>query len=370
MTRQRFGVRQPSAAFTLDNPAIEIGIVAGGAKAPECAARKRTFQSVVLVSRPLPLSRRRIQRSNPLCRLRIGLLVEEATAAEDCRSPKASPRSVRGSTRQRFGVRETRTTDRDLRLRAAPPAAFTTENPAIESSFRQRIGLLAVQRKAAEDYRSPKASPGSSPLPLFETGATRALRLPSRTMPEPRTPWPHAPTHQLSQRATYFVTASTYLKAHHFRGAGRLRVLHRGLLTVARDFGWQFEAWAVFSNHYHFIAHSPADADDATSLPAMLRMLHVKTAEWVNKLDRSPRRKVWFNYRETRLTYQRSYLARLNYVHQNPVKHRLVVVANQYPWCSAGWFERTASAAQVKTVCQFKIDKVRVFDDFEPSPDW
>ena len=149
-----------------------------------------------------------------------------------------------------------------------------------------------------------------------------------------------------------------------------MRVLHRGLLTLARDFGWEFEAWVVFSNHYHFVAHSPADADDAMSLPSMLRMLHVKTAEWVNKLDQSPGRKVWFNYRETRLTFQKSYLARLNYVHQNPVKHRLVPVANQYPGCSAGWFERTASAAQVKTIYQFKIDKIRVYDDFEPSPDW
>ena len=37
-------------------------------------------------------------------------------------------------------------------------------------------------------------------------------------MSEPHTPWPHAPTHQLGVRGTYFVTASTYLKAHHFRG--------------------------------------------------------------------------------------------------------------------------------------------------------
>src|SRR5207245_609978 len=99
-------------------------------------------------------------------------------------------------------------------------------------------------------------------------------------MPEPRTPWPHAPTHQLSVRSTYFVTAGTYLKAHHFRGADRLRVLHRGLLTVARDFGWAFDAWAVFSNHYHFVAHSPSDAPDASNLPDMLSVLHVKTAEW------------------------------------------------------------------------------------------
>jgi len=124
------------------------------------------------------------------------------------------------------------------------------------------------------------------------------------------------PTHQLSTRGTYFVTASTYQKAHHFRGADRLRVLHRGLLTVARDFGWQFEAWAVFSNHYHFIAHSPPDAPDASNLSDMLSVLHVKTAGWINKLDRAPGRRVWFNFRETRLTYQKSYLARLNYVHQ------------------------------------------------------
>ena len=107
-------------------------------------------------------------------------------------------------------------------------------------------------------------------------------------MPEPRPPWPHAPTHRLSERGTYFLTASTYLKAHHFRGKERLRVLHRGLLTVARDFGWQLEAWAVFSNHYHFIAHSPPDTPDASNLPDMLSVLHVKTSGWVNKLDRTP----------------------------------------------------------------------------------
>jgi REP-associated tyrosine transposase len=156
--------------------------------------------------------------------------------------------------------------------------------------------------------------------------------------------------HQLAERGTYFVTVSTYQKAHHFRGANRLRVLHRGLLTVARQFDWQLEAWAVFSNHYHFVAHSPGNAADASSLKPMLSVLHVKTAEWVNKLDSSPGRQVWFNFRDTKLTRQRSYLARLNYVHQNAVKHGLVPVACRYPWCSAAWFERTASPAMVKSI--------------------
>src|SRR5262245_10039229 len=116
-------------------------------------------------------------------------------------------------------------------------------------------------------------------------------------MSEPRTPWPHAPTHRLSERGTYFVTVGTYLKKHHFRGARRLRVLHRGLLTVTQNFGWRLEAWAVFSNHYHFIGHSPETADDASSLASMLRMLHVEPSGWINKLDNAPERQVWHIYR-------------------------------------------------------------------------
>jgi putative transposase len=185
-----------------------------------------------------------------------------------------------------------------------------------------------------------------------------------------KTARPHAPLHQLSERGTYFVTASTYLKAHHFRGRDRVVVLHRGLLTVAREFGWQLEAWAVFSNHYHFVAHSPAEAPDASSLSDMLSTLHAKLSAWTNRLDGTAGRKVWHNFRETRLTYQTSYLARLNYVHQNAVKHGLVSIANQYPWCSAAWFERTATAAMVKSIYRFNVGAVKVVDSFEPANEW
>jgi putative transposase len=70
----------------------------------------------------------------------------------------------------------------------------------------------------------------------------------------------------------------------------------------------------------------------------------------LNKLDGVTGRQVWFNFRDTKLTIQHSHLARLNYIHPNAVKHKLVPGANQYPWCSAAWFELTGSAAQVKTI--------------------
>jgi len=178
--------------------------------------------------------------------------------------------------------------------------------------------------------------------------------------------WPHAPEHRLHENGTYFVTAGTYQKQHHFRAPARLDVLQRGLLQLAHEHGWQLQAWAIFSNHYHFVAQAPPNSENAASLRAMLTLLHEKTAKWVNKLDGASGRKVWHNYWETRLTYEKSYHARLNYTHQNPVKHGLVTVANQYPWCSAAWFESTATTAQVSTIYSFKTDKLNVSDEYDP----
>ena len=138
-------------------------------------------------------------------------------------------------------------------------------------------------------------------------------------------------------------------------------MLHLALLTITNEYQWQLEAWAVFPNHYHFIAHSPPKAE---TLTPMLRELHSRTARAVNRHDSAPGRKVWHNYFESRLTHERSYLARLNYVHQNPVRHGLTPVSNQYRYCSAAWFERNATPAQVKTVYSFKTNRLAIQDDF------
>jgi putative transposase len=130
---------------------------------------------------------------------------------------------------------------------------------------------------------------------------------------------------------------------------------------LAKQCGWQLEAWAVLANHYHIVARGNPDS---RNLGEFLHDLHGVSSRELNKLDGIQGRQVWFNFRDTKLTIQYSYLARLNYVHQNAVKHKLVAVANQYPWCSAAWFERMASPAQVKTIYGFRIDQVKVEDDF------
>jgi REP-associated tyrosine transposase len=173
--------------------------------------------------------------------------------------------------------------------------------------------------------------------------------------------WPHSPAHQLGGGGTFIVTAGTYNRVPLFRGAERLTKLTNHVLKLAGHYGWSLQAWAVFPNHYHLVGESEAP----DSLRAFLRHLHSVTAIEVNKWDETPGRRVWFEFWETQITFPRSYLARLNYVHQNAVRHGLVRVASQYPWCSAGWFEREANRSFFQTVCGFRIDKLNVPDDYE-----
>ena len=177
----------------------------------------------------------------------------------------------------------------------------------------------------------------------------------------PKKEWPHAPLHRLGSDGVYMITGATLRKELLFSTPAKLTLLENEILMLARLHDWQLEAWAVFMNHYHLIARTQPEA---APLDTYIRQLHSKTAVDLNASDGTTGRQVWYNYWETRLTYERSYLARLNYVHQNAVKHGLVLVASQYEWCSAAWFERTASASAVKTIYSFKTDKLKINDDY------
>jgi putative transposase len=187
--------------------------------------------------------------------------------------------------------------------------------------------------------------------------------VPTRDLAKPAAhkDWPHAPVHRLSENGVYVVTAGTLHKQHLFDSNTQRDLLEGLLLAQAKACGWDLEAWAVFSNHYHFVARGNPNSVD---LREFIRGLHSLSARELSRLDGRPGRAVWHNFWDTRLTYQHAYLARLNYVHQNAVRHRLVPVANQYRWCSAAWFERVASPAQVKSIYGFKIDRVKATDDF------
>jgi putative transposase len=174
--------------------------------------------------------------------------------------------------------------------------------------------------------------------------------------------WHHSPLHRLSDAGTYIVTAATHQKRLIFHTRKRLDLLHDTFFQFASKFSWEPQAWAFFPNHYHFIATSP---DNPESLSRFLNELHSSTARAINAMDGVTGRTVWYQFWETRITTQGSYLARLRYVHENPVHHRVVPQAANYRWCSAAWFARTAGSALVRAVSAMKIDRVTIRDDFK-----
>jgi putative transposase len=173
--------------------------------------------------------------------------------------------------------------------------------------------------------------------------------------------WPHAPVHFVDESGTFMVTASTYKKQHLFNTDAKLQLLHDALLEKPTVFNWQLQAWAVLSNHYHFVAISP---DHPENLPALIKILHGSTGKYLNDIDGTSGRKVWFQYWDSQITFQDSYYARLKYVHNNPVHHGVVNDALKYKWCSASWFELTSEISFCKTVSGMKIDRIKVNDDF------
>jgi putative transposase len=173
--------------------------------------------------------------------------------------------------------------------------------------------------------------------------------------------WPHAPVHRLDERGVYIVTAGTYRKVHHLCNPDRLEMAMQMLFECAKAFAWELHAWAILANHYHFIGRT---VEEAPRLSRLVGKLHMALAKWLNQQDETPGRRVWFQYWDTHITFERSYLARLRYVHQNPVHHEVVTDATTYRWCSAAWFEQSAPPPFVKSVNSFKIDQVKVYDDF------
>ena len=174
--------------------------------------------------------------------------------------------------------------------------------------------------------------------------------------------YPHNPPHYFVPNTMYIVTGSILYKQRLLFGDEHKALVLGILLERAAHWGWEMEAWSILENHYHFIGRAP---ENALTLEKLIRQLHSKSAVELNKLDKTPGRKVWYNYWDTCITHETSYYARLHYVHLNPVKHGLAQNAEDYPFCSYRWFLEKADESFQGMVMNQPIDRVDIFDDFD-----
>src|SRR6267378_6972511 len=126
--------------------------------------------------------------------------------------------------------------------------------------------------------------------------------------------WPHAPPHYFTAHGTYIITAATLHRKPLFDSGTKLDFLCDTTFELAKDYELTLQAWAFLANHYHLVINFH---NTATAHRDFVRHLHRELAIQLNRMDATSGRRVMYEFWDTRLTFEKSWLARLNYVHQN-----------------------------------------------------
>jgi putative transposase len=142
----------------------------------------------------------------------------------------------------------------------------------------------------------------------------------------------NAPAHLFRPGATYMLTAKTLYGLQILKSPQRRQETIRALQFASRRCAWEMPAWVVLQNHYHCLLLAPPE--DASALPGLIRSVHRYTSSRWNFEDGTRGRQVWYQYWDTCIDHERSFWARVNYIHHNPVKHGLVEHAHDYPFSS------------------------------------
>ncbi len=150
-----------------------------------------------------------------------------------------------------------------------------------------------------------------------------------------RLPW-HSLPHRISEFSNiYLFTAACYEhKPIIGETLARITEFEKTVLEIFESCQAETYAWSVLLNHYHILAA----AAELERLLFRLGRLHGRLSFQWNGEDQRRGRKVWCNVAETAMKSERHFLATLNYVHHNPVKHGYVQQWGDWPFSSAALF--------------------------------
>jgi len=175
-------------------------------------------------------------------------------------------------------------------------------------------------------------------------------------------PYPHNPPHWFVSNAIYMVTGSTLHKKQYLDKDEKRANFCETLIEQASLLGWVLHAWAVMTDHYHFIAQSP---ENVLSLKNLVQGTHSINAKFVNRSDNTHGRRVWYNYWDTCLQTEPAYYTRMNYVIINPVKHGLVKNPEDYPFSSYTYFVKNTEPDFRQLVFSQPIDDLQIEDEYK-----
>ncbi len=172
----------------------------------------------------------------------------------------------------------------------------------------------------------------------------------------------HNPPHLFRPNAKYFITGATYQKKHYLESDEAKAKTIEYMFKSFEHFGWTIEDWILLNNHYHLMADAPEKAE---TLGQVINNFHKYSALWIKKnlFPEITNEKIWHNYWDTCITYEKSYFSRINYIWFNAVKHQYVEDAKD--WKFGSFYYRFKNLENVKEIVeQYPYDRLNVEDDF------
>jgi len=144
----------------------------------------------------------------------------------------------------------------------------------------------------------------------------------------------HNPPHLFLPGYNYFVTASSWRHKPIFHESKIKEQMVEMLSLGCQKYHWILDDWVFLDDHYHIMLRS--DPEGETTIAKLINNFHKFLSLWIRKeySDGLICGRIFNNYWDTCLTYERSFLSRLNYIYYNPVKHGYVKKPEDYPFGS------------------------------------
>ncbi|MHB1022627.1 MAG: REP-associated tyrosine transposase [Acidobacteriaceae bacterium] len=139
---------------------------------------------------------------------------------------------------------------------------------------------------------------------------------------------------------TYFITSATYNRRRLFQVISNAELFLETLQHYRREGHYKLHAFVVMPDHIHLLL-TPQNI-------ALERAIGMIKGGFSHRI--SSRLPVWQRgFTDHRIRDQEEFEVRREYIHQNPVRARLVNVAEEYPYSSAYRQKRTSAA---EAACQ------------------
>ena len=140
---------------------------------------------------------------------------------------------------------------------------------------------------------------------------------------------------------TFFFTVVTYRRRPLFDQEAARNVLREVVRRVRTNYPFTIDSWVLLPNHIHCVWTLPQGDDRFSMRWSLIKSLFSKEAEgryhmseWMNDSKRKHREATIWQRRfwEHQIRDDQDYRSHIDYLHFNPVKHRLVGRVRDWPF--------------------------------------